>query len=69
MFQKTSDRMLDRRGFMKLTGGTALGAALIDINPRAIDKAFAAAPENSGRDRPLRHGVLHQPHLADHRRA
>jgi ABC-type nitrate/sulfonate/bicarbonate transport system substrate-binding protein len=45
MFQKTSDRMLDRRGFMKLAGGTALGAALIDMNPRAIDKAFAAAPE------------------------
>jgi ABC-type nitrate/sulfonate/bicarbonate transport system substrate-binding protein len=45
MFQKTSDRVLDRRGFMKLAGGTALGAALIEMNPRSIDKAFAAAPE------------------------
>jgi len=45
MFEKTSDRMLDRRSFMKLAGGTALGAALIDLNPRAIDKAFAAAPD------------------------
>jgi ABC-type nitrate/sulfonate/bicarbonate transport system substrate-binding protein len=45
MFHKTSDRMLDRRGFMRLTGGTALGAALISMNPGAINKAFAAAPE------------------------
>jgi ABC-type nitrate/sulfonate/bicarbonate transport system substrate-binding protein len=45
MLQKTSDHMLDRRGFLKLAGGTALGAALIDMNPRAVDKAFAAAPE------------------------
>jgi len=45
MFEKTSDRMLDRRGFMKVAGGTALGAALIDMNPRAIDKAYSAAPD------------------------
>ena len=45
MFKKTMDRMLDRRGFMQLAGGTALGAALVELNPRAIDKAFAAAPE------------------------
>jgi ABC-type nitrate/sulfonate/bicarbonate transport system substrate-binding protein len=45
MFQKTSDRMLDRRGFLKLAGGTALGAALIDMNPGVVDKAYAAAPE------------------------
>ena len=45
MFQKTSERMLDRRGFIKLAGGTALGAALVDLNPCAVDKAFAAAPD------------------------
>jgi ABC-type nitrate/sulfonate/bicarbonate transport system substrate-binding protein len=45
MFEKTSDQMLDRRRMLKLMGGGAAGAALLNLAPGSIATALAAAPK------------------------
>jgi ABC-type nitrate/sulfonate/bicarbonate transport system substrate-binding protein len=45
MFEKTSDQMLDRRRMLRLMGGGAAGAALLNLAPGSIASALAAAPK------------------------
>jgi len=45
MFERTSNQMLDRRRMLKLVGGSAAGAALLNLAPGSIARALAAAPE------------------------
>ena len=45
MFETTSRQMLNRRSFLTLLSGTALGAGLAGLSPGTIERALAAAPE------------------------
>jgi ABC-type nitrate/sulfonate/bicarbonate transport system substrate-binding protein len=45
MFEKTSDQMLNRRRMLQLLGGTAAGAALVNLSPGWLRRALAAAPQ------------------------